>query len=51
MGDYAPTAGELPLRSNDPNNGAGALFVVNTDGSSLRRITAWNFAQDPEAGP
>jgi hypothetical protein len=32
------------LRNNDPSTVTGALYVVNTDGSSLRRITASNFA-------
>lgn len=46
-GDYAPAGSKIVfLRNNDPNSEAGALFVVNTNGSGLRRITAWNFAED-----
>jgi Tol biopolymer transport system component len=33
--------------SSSPN-GAGALFVVNSDGTGLRRITPWGFAFDDE---
>ena len=33
------------LRSN-PLRQASALFVANTDGTGLRRLTAWGFAED-----
>jgi TolB protein len=51
-GDYSPEGGKIVfLRNNDPlqdpNSETGALFVVNTDGTGLHRITAWNFAEDP----
>ena len=47
-GDYSPGGSTIVfLRNNDPSTETGALFVVNTNGSGLRRITAWNFAEDP----
>ncbi len=50
-GDYAPNGGRIVFARNndplqDPDNESAALFVVNTDGSGLRRITPWNFAED-----
>jgi Tol biopolymer transport system component len=46
-GDYSPGGGKIVfLRNTNPNSETGALFVVNTDGTGLRRITAWNFADD-----
>jgi Tol biopolymer transport system component len=47
-GDYSPSGSEIVfLRNTDPNSETGALFVVGTDGSGLRRITAPDFADDP----
>jgi Tol biopolymer transport system component len=46
-GDYSPDGMRIVfLRDNDPNTETGALFVVNTNGSGLRRITAPDFAED-----
>ena len=46
-GDYSPDGRRIVfLRDNNANTDTGALFVVNTDGSGLRRITDQNFAED-----
>jgi TolB protein len=50
-GDYSPDGTRIVfLRNNDPrhdpDNRTGALFVVKTNGTGLRRITTWNFAGD-----
>jgi Tol biopolymer transport system component len=46
-GDYSPAGGKIVfLRITDPDSETGTLFVVNTDGSGLRRITAPGFAED-----
>jgi hypothetical protein len=50
--DHSPSGSRIiSLRNNDPSTDAGALFVVNTNGSGLRRITAPDFAETLEAGP
>jgi hypothetical protein len=44
---YAPDGGRLLFFRTKPGinpDGAGALFVMNADGSALRRITPWGFA-------
>jgi TolB protein len=46
--EYSPDGTQIvsldsPTRDLKPS--AGALFVVNTDGSGLRRITPWGIAQ------
>ena len=47
-GDYSPGGSRIVfLRNNDPGTETGALFVVNADGSGLRRITAPDFAEVP----
>ena len=46
-GDYSPGGGSIVfLRITDSDSETGTLFVVNTDGSGLRRITAPGFAED-----
>jgi Tol biopolymer transport system component len=46
-GDYSPAGGRIVfLRITDSDSETGTLFVVNTDGSGLRRITAPGFAED-----
>jgi Tol biopolymer transport system component len=43
-GDYSPDGNQLVFARMDPTRPAGAnraLFVVNLDGSGLRRITPW----------
>ncbi len=45
-GDYSPDGTQIVFMRGDPNGPAeqGALFVVNTDGGGLRRITPRGFA-------
>ena len=46
-GDYSPGGGNIVfLRITDSDSETGTLFVVNTDGRALRRITAPGFAED-----
>jgi Tol biopolymer transport system component len=40
-GDFSPDGSALVFMRGDPARDAAALFVVNTDGSGLRRITPW----------
>lgn len=47
--DYSPNGDQLVLSRSDPSRPAGAdaaLFVVDTDGTNLRRITPWGFVDD-----
>ncbi len=48
-GDYSPDGSRMVfLRTNSkpqtPGEEAGALFVVDVDGTNLRRITSWGFS-------
>lgn len=44
-GDFSPDGSAIVFIRHDPaRDDAGALFVVNTDGSHLRRITPWGMA-------
>lgn len=46
-GDYSPDGRKIVfLRDNNASTETGALFVVNTDGSGLRKITDLSFAED-----
>jgi TolB protein len=43
--EYSPDGSQVVFfRSRAPNNNAGALFVVDADGTGLRRITPWGDA-------
>ena len=47
--DYSPDGKRLVFSRVDPNRPAranSALFVVNLDGSGVRRITPWGFSDD-----
>jgi Tol biopolymer transport system component len=49
--DYSPNGKRIVFDRTDPNGPPGrnqnqALFVVNVNGSGLRRITPWGFADD-----
>jgi TolB protein len=44
---YSPDGRRIVFLRNSPGvdpSGAGALFVVNSDGTGLRRITPWGYA-------
>ena len=47
--DYSPNGKQIVFGRTDPNGSPGknqALFVVNVNGSGLRRITSWGFSDD-----
>jgi Tol biopolymer transport system component len=47
--DYSPNGKRIVFGRTDPNGPRGrnqALFVVNVNGSGLRRITPWGFSDD-----
>lgn len=47
-GDFSPDGSQIVFVRHDPlqADGTRALFVVNTDGTGLRRITPWGMAPD-----
>jgi Tol biopolymer transport system component len=50
VGDYSPDGGRFAFQLTDPTrppNANNALFVVNVDGSGLRRITPRGLPNDP----
>ncbi|MDP9209713.1 MAG: hypothetical protein M3O65_14745, partial [Actinomycetota bacterium] len=46
LGDYAPDGSRIVFLRVNPLRQQSALFVVNTDGTGLRRLTPWGFAED-----
>jgi len=44
IGDVSPDGRSLAFIRYDPNRRGGAVFVVNVDGSGLRRVTPWGKA-------
>jgi Tol biopolymer transport system component len=51
--DYSPSGGQLLFTRTDPSrpaNANAALFIVNRDGSGLRRITSWGFPDADDGG-
>jgi Tol biopolymer transport system component len=53
VGDYSPDGTKFVFGRIDPTRPPGAnnaLFVVNVDGSGLRRITPWGFANGDSFG-
>jgi Tol biopolymer transport system component len=45
-GDYSPNGSRIVFLRVNPLRQLGALFAVNVDGTGLRRLTPWGFAQD-----
>jgi Tol biopolymer transport system component len=51
--DYSPNGEQIVFSRVDPSrpsNANVALFVVNTDGSGLRRITPWGYPDQDDGG-
>src|SRR5207253_6419876 len=46
--DYSPNGSQIVFARRGPNgcDTKSALYVVNVDGSDLRRITPWGFCDD-----
>ena len=46
LGDFAPDGNRIVFLRSNPLRQASALFVVRTDGTDLRQLTAWGLAED-----